>query len=114
MHQEGALHHFRSLDLNVSEFKTEFLENNQNYCRFISKFNLMQNHFIVDNSNVVSNLMEFEGNWPKDVKRKFLKDMGIIENFISSEEEQELLAEIEPYLKRLRYETGRHSNFLEL
>lgn len=48
--------------------------------------------------------MEFEGNWPNDVKKKFLEDFKVIENFISAEEETSLLTEIEPYLKRLRYE----------
>lgn len=48
--------------------------------------------------------MEFEGNWPEDVKEKFIQDMGVVENFITSQEEQEILAEIEPYLKRMKYE----------
>lgn len=58
-----------------------------------------------DNPNVVNSLMEFEGNWPEDVKQKFIQDMSVIENFISSQEEEEILAEVEPYLKRLKYET---------
>lgn len=48
--------------------------------------------------------MEFNGNWPIDVKEKFLKDFKVIENFINEEEESSLLQEIEPYLKRMRYE----------
>lgn len=48
--------------------------------------------------------MEFEGTWPKDVQQKLLDDMTVIENFISAEDETALLAEIEPYLKRMRYE----------
>ncbi|CAH1719017.1 unnamed protein product [Chironomus riparius] len=56
------------------------------------------------NPNVVNSLMEFEGNWPEDVKEKFIQDMGVVENFISEQEEQEILTEIEPYLKRLKYE----------
>lgn len=48
--------------------------------------------------------MEFEGNWPKDVQQKFLQDMTVIENFISPSDEHELFSEIEPYLKRMRYE----------
>lgn len=48
--------------------------------------------------------MEFEGNWPLDVKEKFLKDFHLIENFITAEEENSLLQEVEPYLKRQRYE----------
>ena len=49
-------------------------------------------------------LMEFDGNWPIDVKQKFLNDMIVIDNFISPEDEISLMEEIEPYLKRLRYE----------
>lgn len=48
--------------------------------------------------------MEFEGAWPGDVQEKLLKDMIVIGNFISPEDEQSLLGEIEPYLKRMRYE----------
>ncbi|KAG5684183.1 hypothetical protein PVAND_013423 [Polypedilum vanderplanki] len=54
--------------------------------------------------NVGKNLMEFEGNWPDEVKEKFINDMGVIENFITPDEENQILTEIEPYLKRLRYE----------
>lgn len=49
-------------------------------------------------------ILEFNGNWPIDVKEKFLKDFKVIENFINEEEESSLLQEIEPYLKRMRYE----------
>lgn len=48
--------------------------------------------------------MEFQGSWPEDVKHKLLADMTIIENFVTPEEEAEILKEIEPYLKRMRYE----------
>lgn len=44
------------------------------------------------------------GNWPADEKTAFYKDLSIIENFISEDEEQKLLEEIEPHLKRMRYE----------
>ena len=46
--------------------------------------------------------MEFEGNWPSEVKQKFINEMTVIDNFITDEEESELLSEIEPYLKRMR------------
>jgi alkylated DNA repair protein alkB homolog 7 len=48
--------------------------------------------------------MEFEGVWPHDVKQKFLKDMIVIDDFITPEDSFLLLTEIEPYLKRMRYE----------
>jgi alkylated DNA repair protein alkB homolog 7 len=38
------------------------------------------------------------------VKKKFLADMIIIENFITPDDENALMEEIEPYLKRMRYE----------
>lgn len=54
---------------------------------------------------MVKNLaMEFEGDWPDDVKNNFLKDLNIIENFITDEEEASIIHEIEPYLKRMKYE----------
>lgn len=39
-----------------------------------------------------------------ELKPVFDTDLQIIENFISVDEEASLLAEIEPYIKRLRYE----------
>lgn len=48
--------------------------------------------------------MEFQGNWPKDLKQKLLQDMIVIEDFITPDDETALLVEIEPYLKRMRYE----------
>ncbi|CAG9802986.1 unnamed protein product [Chironomus riparius] len=54
--------------------------------------------------NDVNSLMEFEGIWPEDAKEQFIKDMRVVESFISDKEEQEILTEIEPYLKRLKYE----------
>lgn len=44
--------------------------------------------------------MEFHGNWPREVKEKFIQDMILIENFVTEEEEKSLLEELEPYLKR--------------
>jgi hypothetical protein len=56
-----------------------------------------------DSSKLVApDIMEFEGNWPKDVQQKFLEDMTVIENFISPEDEASVLSEIENYLKRMR------------
>jgi hypothetical protein len=47
--------------------------------------------------------MEFHGNWPAEVKEQFIRDMTFIENFISEEEEAQLLQELEPYLKRFDF-----------
>lgn len=48
--------------------------------------------------------MDFSSKWPDNVKRDFIKDMQIIEDFVTPEEEESILKEIEPYLKRMRYE----------
>lgn len=48
--------------------------------------------------------MEFYGNWPKDIKKQMITDMNILENFITQEEEDSLMEELESYLKRLHYE----------
>lgn len=39
-----------------------------------------------------------------ELKSIFAKDLILIEDFISKEEEESLLSEIEPYMKKLRYE----------
>lgn len=48
--------------------------------------------------------MEFEGDWPKLVQQKLIQDMTVIEDFITPQDEAGLMEEIEPYLKRMRYE----------
>jgi alkylated DNA repair protein alkB homolog 7 len=48
--------------------------------------------------------MEFEGKWPVEVKKQFISDMKVINDFITADEEASILTEIEPYLKRMRYE----------
>lgn len=48
--------------------------------------------------------IEYVGQWPDEDKQAFAKDMALMENFISPAEEESFLKELEPYLKRLRYE----------
>ncbi|XP_055389230.1 alpha-ketoglutarate-dependent dioxygenase alkB homolog 7, mitochondrial [Condylostylus longicornis] len=48
--------------------------------------------------------IDFHGNWPETEKSVFLNEMRVLPNFLSNEEEAQLLDEVEPYLKRLRYE----------
>lgn len=48
--------------------------------------------------------IEYVGQWPAEDKQAFAKDMTLMENFISPAEEGSFLKELEPYLKRLRYE----------
>ncbi|XP_023247124.1 alpha-ketoglutarate-dependent dioxygenase alkB homolog 7, mitochondrial isoform X2 [Copidosoma floridanum] len=54
-----------------------------------------------------NNLDEF-----KDWKEKLHSNMTIYENFISDEEEKSLLDELEPYLKRMRYEYSHWDNMI--
>ncbi|XP_055910260.1 alpha-ketoglutarate-dependent dioxygenase alkB homolog 7, mitochondrial [Eupeodes corollae] len=56
------------------------------------------------NSESGYSCIEFHGHWPEEEQTNFLKDMRIIQDFISVEEETKLFEEIEPYIKRLRYE----------
>lgn len=48
--------------------------------------------------------IEYVGEWPAEDKKAFAVDMALMENFISPTEEESFLKELEPYLKRLRYE----------
>lgn len=48
--------------------------------------------------------IEFKNEWPVHEKESFLKDMIVIEDFLSVDEEAKLFEEVEPYMKRLRYE----------
>ncbi|KAH8366533.1 hypothetical protein KR084_000978 [Drosophila pseudotakahashii] len=51
-------------------------------------------------------LVEFAGQWTSSERRQFEWDMRVIENFITPEEEVELLGEIEPHISRLPYESS--------
>ena len=68
------------------------------------KINKIKNKIITDSEKQIQtpDIMEFEGNWPNDVKSKFLTDMIVLENFISPDDELGILGEIENYLKRMR------------
>lgn len=48
--------------------------------------------------------MDIRGEWPADELKDFKNDMKLLPNFITEEEEQKLFEEVEPYMKRLRYE----------
>lgn len=48
--------------------------------------------------------IEFIGTWVAEEKEKFLNDMVVQENFLTNSEEKSLFDEVEPYMKRLRYE----------
>jgi len=51
-------------------------------------------------------LLEFAGQWPSSEKRQFESDMQVIKNFVTEEEEQVLMREIEPHISRLPYESS--------
>lgn len=44
------------------------------------------------------------GDWPSSDKDAFAQDMTLIENFISAVDEASFMKELEPYLKRMKYE----------
>ncbi|XP_062551501.1 alpha-ketoglutarate-dependent dioxygenase alkB homolog 7, mitochondrial-like isoform X1 [Armigeres subalbatus] len=48
--------------------------------------------------------LTLHGQWPQDDREQFLAGMTVFQDFITEAEEQALLQEIEPYLKRMRYE----------
>jgi hypothetical protein len=52
----------------------------------------------------IPDYLYFHKNFDVSLKHVLVNDMTVIENFISPDEENSILKEIEPYLKRLRYE----------
>lgn len=48
--------------------------------------------------------MDFKGEWPVQELKYFKNDMKLLPDFISELEETQLFEEVEPYMKRLRYE----------
>uniref|UniRef100_A0A8D8FRC4 Alpha-ketoglutarate-dependent dioxygenase alkB homolog 7, mitochondrial n=1 Tax=Culex pipiens TaxID=7175 RepID=A0A8D8FRC4_CULPI len=48
--------------------------------------------------------LTLHGQWPSTDRAAFLTGMTVLPNFITEAEEQSLLDEIEPYLRRMRYE----------
>ena len=44
--------------------------------------------------------------WPANEQDQFLIDMIVFDDFITEKEELELLHEVDPYMKRLRYEVN--------
>lgn len=51
-----------------------------------------------------SNNFDFVGSWPEEEKSKFLQDFRLLTDFVSESEEKEILNEVDPYLKRQKYE----------
>ncbi|XP_017062928.1 alpha-ketoglutarate-dependent dioxygenase alkB homolog 7, mitochondrial isoform X1 [Drosophila eugracilis] len=51
-------------------------------------------------------LVEFAGHWPSLEKQQFESDMRVIQDFVTAEEEELLIREIEPHISRLPYESS--------
>lgn len=60
------------------------------------------------------NLLEVAGSWPAEVQCELRAavqhDMQVLPNFISEQEEASLLGELEPVLKKMRYEFDHWDN----
>lgn len=58
--------------------------------------------------------VEIAPSWPADedpeLRLAVLRDMQVLPDFVSEAEEASLLAELEPYLKRMRYEFDHWDN----
>lgn len=61
---------------------------------------------LADSCDVRSNakLFDFHNEWPTDVKTEFLRDMILIEDFVTETEEESLCAETQKSMKRMRYQ----------
>lgn len=42
--------------------------------------------------------------WPPAEQKHLLRDMLVLDDFVSADEEAAICAEVDPYMKRLRYE----------
>lgn len=69
---------------------------------------------IVSKSTADVNLVEIAPTWKEDVepelRSQVLKDMQVYPDFITEKEESSMLAELEPQLKRMRYEFDHWDN----
>ncbi|GBP20831.1 Alpha-ketoglutarate-dependent dioxygenase alkB homolog 7, mitochondrial [Eumeta japonica] len=69
-----------------------------------------------DKSDVDSTeLLEVCTSWPEEeeveLRANVLRDMQVLPNFVSEQEEASLMAEVDPYLRKLRYEFDHWDNF---
>lgn len=84
--------------------------------RKANKFNLNKNwrnikrNFSTSNNNIdrvnlpSERLYHFENVWPEEEKCEFMRDMLVLEDFVSVEEEQCLVNEAEACMRRMRYQ----------
>ncbi|XP_058834847.1 alpha-ketoglutarate-dependent dioxygenase alkB homolog 7, mitochondrial [Topomyia yanbarensis] len=67
--------------------------------------NAQNSSAVPDNQlQTIPSYLTLHGAWPAEDRTSFLTDMTVIANFITESEEQTLLEELEPCLKRIRYE----------
>ncbi|XP_046682120.1 alpha-ketoglutarate-dependent dioxygenase alkB homolog 7, mitochondrial isoform X2 [Homalodisca vitripennis] len=84
---------------------SKLLENSRNHCYYIK---LVNYHIDV---NQYSSFIEFGKKTVRDEeKQNIYNNMLIFDSFLSAEEENSLLNEIEPYMKRLHYEFSHWDN----
>ncbi|KAJ0173386.1 hypothetical protein K1T71_011562 [Dendrolimus kikuchii] len=64
-----------------------------------------------------TSLVEISETWKAeeepDLRAAVLRDMQVFPDFVTEEEEQSMLAELEPYLKRMRYEFDHWDNAIQ-
>ncbi|VDK52017.1 unnamed protein product [Cylicostephanus goldi] len=67
-------------------------------------------------SRLCSALLHFHNPtlWPAELKAGVLAGCRVIPNFVTEEEEAELLREVEPHMKRLRYEKNHWDDAIHL
>ncbi|XP_055638725.1 alpha-ketoglutarate-dependent dioxygenase alkB homolog 7, mitochondrial isoform X2 [Toxorhynchites rutilus septentrionalis] len=86
--------------------KTKLLSTYRNF----SEHNIRKLSSAVEKGNsdatlqIIPAYLTFHGQWPIQDQCQFIADMTVVPGFISETEERSLLEEIEPYLKRMRYE----------
>lgn len=59
---------------------------------------------VVKSNQNKNHLFDFQNEWPADIKNEFIQDMILIEDFITEDEEEHLLAETKKTMKRMRYQ----------
>ncbi|XP_023035179.2 alpha-ketoglutarate-dependent dioxygenase alkB homolog 7, mitochondrial isoform X2 [Drosophila willistoni] len=64
-------------------------------------------------STLTSNLIDYHGDWPATEAKQFSKDMQILKDFISLNDEQQLLDEISPRLRRLPYQCNHWDDAIQ-
>lgn len=64
----------------------------------------------IKNINSNSDIRELNDNTIKDWRVKLYDTMKVLPNFISEKEEDILVQEVDPYMKRLRYEYSHWDN----